>query len=135
MEKLTWPKDKKMQKLQDYFDELGESGLYLSYYQLAEMSGFPVDEWRTFLTHPKVNDWMTQEITLLRQTELRKLLQNVNEASKSPGTAALLKTLSDANAKDVRKDGPVFVYMYVPLNDNEKNAQNIHSTGEDIFLK
>jgi len=132
MIELQW-NDEGLDELQEYFN-LGLPGtLYLSHYDLARDSGFPAALWKKFLTNPQVADYITQELQLLKRTEFQKVLKDISTKSRSVGTAQLLNALDKALANESTKDGPAFVYCYVPLHEDEQHAPNVIKLNEDPF--
>ena len=93
-----------------------------------------VELWKAFLLNADVREWLEEERTILQDTELAKLTQNVS-GSKSVGQAQLISAmnrLNDAN-KDDTTTGPIFIYSYVPLTTDQQYAPNTQTLTEDIF--
>ena len=84
---------------------------------------------------PKVSDYIAQETTLLQDAEFRALLFGISNNDTSVGKAQLINAMSNLNTKDRKKDGPVVIYSYVPLNTQQQKATNIEINTKDIFIK
>jgi len=131
---LEWKAgEQDLKNLQDAFNELGNDALFMSHYELESRTTYTAAEWRRFLTNPAVSDWLNEEHQLLRQTELKKMTRNISQNAKSVGTsqmlAALQKTLDTGSARE----GPIFVYGYIPLNPDEEKAPNATKVPSDPF--
>lgn len=106
----------------------------MSHYDLAEKTGRPSEEWRQFLIHPEVKEWLQTEMQLIQDSELKKMVKDVSK-SRSVGQAQMMNALSKLNDIKPTKDGPIFIYTYVPLDKNEENAPNVTAVPTDIFIK
>ena len=114
-----------MQKMQEEWNNRPDA-FYLDHYKLAEKSNFSALKWREFLCHPKVVDWLNQEMTLVQQSKLRLLIRDLDEDSRSVGLSQLINTLSSRLDKKEKVDtGPIFIYTMVPLNEQEEHAPNV----------
>lgn len=134
MMNLEWdPKESALRALQDEYNKLGEDALFYSHYELQKKTGIPADQWKKFLTHPKVDDWLRTEHTLLRQAQLQKITRDVSENSRSVGLSQTLNALSKLQEGGTTKDGPAFIYCYTPLNPAEEQAPNVLKVSEDPF--
>lgn len=129
---LHWDNDT-MYALQEFFNAGLPGTLYLSHYDLATSSGHAATDWKKFLTRPEVTDYTMQELQLLKRTEFQKVLKDISTKSKSVGTAQLLNALDKALANESTKDGPAFVYCYIPLHEDESHAPNVVHLTEDPF--
>ena len=106
-----------------------------SHYDLAVQTEVEsVDTWKEFLLQRDVQEWLEQERTLLQQSELSKLSTEVAN-SRSVGQAQLISTMQKINESNRanKAEGPIFVYCYVPLNTQQKNAPNVEILEEDVF--
>lgn len=131
---LQW-NDDRMQGMQDAFNAIAQDALYMSHYDLAKESDYSADEWKTFITEPHVADYIMQELRILKHTELSKVLRNISGNAKSVGTAQLLSALTKALETEKTKDGPVFIYTYIPLTLNELAAPNVQILDRDPFRR
>jgi hypothetical protein len=125
--------DVKYINMQDQFNELLPDALRMSHYELAKVTKYNSTDWRSFFTHPQVADWINEEIELLKQNKFKILLDNADSFSKSPGHAQLLSALLSSMKKETKKEGPAFVYCYIPLNENEEAAENVRILKKDPF--
>ena len=116
------------------FKNLGEDALVMSHYNLAEVTDTPSEIWKEFLKEPDVAEWIGQEMELIRDSEMKKLVKDINE-SKSVGQAQLMTALQKLSDKETTKSGPAFIYCYIPLNAEQKKAENVLNIGYDPFLK
>ena len=116
------------------FKNLGEDALVMSHYDLAKETDTPSEIWKDFLKEPDVSEWINQEMELIRDSEMKKLVKDINE-SKSVGQAQLMTALQKLSDKETTKSGPAFVYCYIPLNAEQKKAENVLNIGYDPFLK
>lgn len=106
-----------------------------NHYDLAKQTEInDVDVWREFLQRRDVSDWLEKERMLLQKYELAKLSTDVAR-SRSVGQAQLINAMERINNanKDNAKTGPIFIYTYIPLNAEQKNAPNTIELEEDIF--
>lgn len=117
----------------DIFLSLGEEGLYMNHYQLAQ-STLIEDPlvWKAFLTEPEVVDYISTEMNIIRTAAINEMVHKAPD-SNSVGQSQLINALGKLDEKAVKKEGPVFIYTYVPLNEEQKYAPNIRTlTGEGI---
>ena len=119
--------------------ELFESDLpdnfYCSHYELAKRYPIDAQTWKKFLTDPFVSDYITQELRMLRQLEMQKLLKDVSNKSRSVGVSQTLSALAKLTESDTRKGGPTFIYGYIPLNAREVSAENVQILDHDPFKR
>lgn len=134
MIEIQW-KDPEMLEMQEFYNMGLPGNLYLSHYELAEQSEHTASDWKRFLTEPQVADYVMQELRLLKMNEMRKLLRDVSGKSRSVGTAQLVTALTKAIDGEQTKDGPIFIYSYVPLNERELDAPNVQLLQHDPFKK
>jgi hypothetical protein len=132
----VWDTEQEMQ-MEEAFLKLGKQGLTMNHYDLAEVTEFNnPNDWKMFLQNEWVAKYVKDEFNAIQDSELRKLIMNISDSS-SVGKAQLInslqKLLSDNN--EDRKSGPAFIYTYVPLTDEEKNADNVEVLDHDPFLK
>lgn len=108
--------------------------LYMTHYDLAKATGInDAPLWKQFLTDTRVSNWIDQEITLIKQATLRRMIKNADSNDRSVGAAQMLNALNKSFETDTTKEGPMFVYMAVPLNEREQGAPNAYMVDEDIF--
>lgn len=122
MEKLT---QYQFDKCKEDFLALGERALTMNHYQLAlETNVENPTIWRAFLLDPKVADYINSEMNIIRAASINEIVQNAPN-SKSVGQAQLVNALLRINETAENKEGPVFIYTYVPLNEEQKFAPNV----------
>lgn len=122
-------------KLKEAFQSLGQDAFTLSHYELAEHTaiGKP-HEWKEFLLNPEINDWIKSELKLIHNAELNKLLKGISN-SNSTGQAQIIGALSKLQEEDAgKKEGPAMIYCYIPLNEQQKNADNVIFLEDDPFI-
>lgn len=123
-----------LEKLWLIFKSLGKESLSMSHYDLEEATDVDATVWKQFLLEPSVSEWVKSEHKLIQDSELKKLVKDVSK-SRSVGQAQLMNTLTKLNEEKTIKDGPVFIYTYVPMNSEQAHAPNTNSTDKDIFMK
>lgn len=110
--------------LQDQFNTIGQRALFMTHYELSELSGDSPIAWKKFLVDPRVAAFISEEMRLLEQTKAAVMLSTV-DTNKNTGQAQLINTLLNRNKVNEKKEGPVFIYTQVPLNDQEQHARNV----------
>lgn len=103
------------------FMELGQDGLVMTHYELEEMTRLPAKNWKIFLSDVEVNDWITSEIKMLQDSELKKIVKNIS-MSKSVGLAQVLTAMMKLREETTSKTGPIFIYNQTPLNPEQKKG-------------
>lgn len=127
--------DQNLKKLWKEFKRIGQTALFMSHYDLARESQINDSHlWKLFLMEPEVADWITSEIQVLQKTELKKMIKDIGD-SNSVGKAQLINVLSKLNEDHKDKEGPVFIYSYVPLSEEQKKAENVQILEHDPFIK
>lgn len=107
------------------FTELGERALYLNHYQLAvETHIKDAIIWKIFLTDPRIADYISSEMSLIRNASINEIIHKAPN-SKSVGQAQLINALVKIDESAANKNGPVFIYSYVPLNSEQEYAPNV----------
>lgn len=130
-------KDIELQECLEKFMELPPNKrLFLTHYELATTTEINDSNlWKRFLTDPKVVDWIQTELTLFNQAQQRKLFKNATTDYRSTGAAQMITALGKSLEHSTIKDGPVFIYSYVPLNDKEEAAVGVRKEEHDIFMR
>ena len=111
-------------ELQEEFNNIGPDALQMTHYELAERSGDSPISWKKFLLDPRVSAYITEELDMLKKSQVSKLLSEAS-TSRSTGQAQLLNTLLNQTKVSEKKEGPVFIYTRIPLNDQELGAENV----------
>lgn len=120
----------KFKELQDLYNSIGQRALTMSHYELAEETGESPIEWKKFLMDIRVASVIAEEFDMLKQSKVAVMLSTV-DTNKNTGQAQLLNTLLNQTKKTDKKEGPVFIYTQVPLNDQEQHAKNVVILNED----
>lgn len=121
------------EKLWKYYKDLGQDAIKANHYTLAAAT--PESDpnvWKEFLMEPDVNDFINQETALLQQAEFRTILLN-SAKDNSAGRAQLINAMLSANQKQTKKEGPIVIYSYIPLNREQLKAANIEINEKDPF--
>lgn len=120
----------------ELFESLGAKALTLSHYDLALETGYGTPQsWKAFLTEPEIADWIKSELAMLQDAELRKLLHDISK-SHSVGQAQLINALAKLTDENKNtKEGPVFIYTYIPLSKEQEKAPNVIKLDIDPFIK
>jgi hypothetical protein len=121
-----------LQQMQDVFNDIGVDALYMTHHELAAATEFNAMAWREFLTDSRVRTFLESELALMQQTSIMKMMKDIDQ-SKSTGQAQLLNTLIQQTNQSKKKDGPIFIYSYVPLNEEETYAPNVQTLQSDPF--
>lgn len=125
MEQLT---KSQYEECRRQFTELGERALYMNHYQLAAETNIrDAIVWKMFLTDPRIADYISSEMNLIRNASINEIIHKAPN-SKSVGQAQLINALVKIDEAALNKTGPVFIYSYVPLNDEQKFAPNVALT-------
>jgi hypothetical protein len=116
------------------FKELGIDAISKNHYELADtLTDYTIEDWKEFLLEKDVDDYIKSEVKIVQNAELNKMIQNV-AGSRSVGQAQLINTLAKINEEENIKEGPVFIYCYIPLDTHQKEVPNTQILSEDPFL-
>ena len=127
-----------MNEMAEYFGKHEPKSFYWTHYELARQEGTPTtdpQDWKRFVTNNEVSDYISQELRLLQQGEMRKLLQNISGNARSVGTAQSLTAMMKFMDTTGVKEGPAMIYCYVPLNEQEIHAPNVQVLDHDPFRR
>lgn len=97
------------------------------YYELWEMDkNIDLYVWRVFYTDSRVREFYKKEFELGLDAKKQILLQQVGENKSTATNQALVALLKreEENQLDPN-DNKIFVYSFIPLNENERNADNV----------
>lgn len=123
------------EKLWALFKSLGVDALAFSHYDLVTATRYGTPQlWKDFLTSRDVSDWVKSEQTIIQNAELNKLIHGISK-SHSVGQAQIMNTLAKLAEQKTVKEGPVFIYTYVPLSKEQEQAQNVIKLDIDPFMK
>ena len=128
-------KPEKKKELWKYYKDMGADALKANHYTLA-LSTPCTDPalWKEFLMEQDVNEYITQETAILQQAEFRSILLNTARDN-SAGRAQLINAMMSVNQRQNKKEGPVVIYSYIPLNEQQMKAPNIEINKTDPFKK
>ena len=126
---------KQFEQLKEVYHNLGAIALTLNHYELAEKTGFATAAtWKEFLMEPEIKQYISTETAIIRNAELNKITTEL-KGSRSVGQAQLISALTKLEDQTASVDGPVFIYSYVPLSEDQRAASNVRIEDRDIFLK
>lgn len=112
------------QECWNIFLELGEDALRMNHYQLAkETEVQDALRWREFLMDPRTADYIASEMNIIRSAAINQMVQKAPN-SRSVGQSQLINALQKIDEQSQHKDGPIFIYSYVPLSTEQKAAPN-----------
>lgn len=123
--------------LWEKFEALGQKALTMSHYDLAEeVEGTTKDEWRDFLNEADVAEYIKNEMRIISDSIQKRMITDIIAGGdKSVGRAQIINTLDKINDEVAKKDGPIFIYSYVPLDAQQEQAENIIKLDKDIFKR
>jgi hypothetical protein len=114
---------------------LGADALKANHYDLANKTEYKDPElWKEFLMEQDVSEYINQETAILQAAEFRSILLNTARDN-SAGRAQLINAMMSVNNKQNKKEGPVVIYSYIPLNEQQLKASNIEINKKDPFKK
>lgn len=126
--------DMQKQEMWEQFKALEAKAISMNHYDLARITTIKdVQLWKQFLTDPEVSAYIDQEAQILTQTELRKLASDVSD-SRSVGQAQLINAMSKLTDNKTTKEGPIYIYTYIPLSQKQLKADNVRIEKDDVFL-
>lgn len=121
-----------LQQMQAAYNEIGADALFMTHHELAALTEFNTMSWRAFLTDARVRSFLEAELALMQQTSVMKMMKDIDQ-SRSTGQAQLLSTLIQQTAQSKKKEGPIFIYSYIPLNEEETHAPDVSTLQSDPF--
>lgn len=119
------------------FETLGEKALTMSHYDLAkEVEDTTRDQWREFLNEADVAEYIKNEMRIISDSIQKRMITDiVAGGDRSVGRAQIINTLDKINDGVAKKDGPIFIYSYVPLDTQQTQAENTIKLNKDIFKR
>ena len=124
-----------MKDMQDLMNEIGQQALFMNHYELSAKTEISPIQWKKFLTDVRVAAFISEELELLKKSKVAVMLKDV-DTNKNTGQAQLLNTLLNQTKQNNKKEGPVFIYTQIPLNEAEQHAENVVMVdGIDPFEK
>lgn len=113
-----------MKDMQDLMNAIGQQALFMNHYELSAKTEISPIQWKKFLTDVRVAAFITEELELLKKSKVAVMLKDV-DTNKNTGQAQLLNTLLNQTKQSNKKEGPVFIYTQIPLNEAEQHAENV----------
>ena len=115
------------------YKSLGADALKASHYTLAASTEITDPAiWKEFLMETDVNDYINQETAILQSAEFRNILLNTTREN-SVGRAQLINAMMSVSNRQNKKEGPIVIYSYIPLNEQQLKASNIEINKTDPF--
>lgn len=138
---ISWgANEEKFKLMERLFLKLTSKAISMNHYDLwneyrISNPELDISDWRSFLTDPRVSAFISSEFDAIKSAELRKIIADIN-SSRSVGQAQIINSLAKMLEEDDKKadSGPAFVYCYVPLNDQQKQAENVIELNTDPFI-
>lgn len=123
--------------LWELFEALGQKALTMSHYDLAnEVEGTTKDEWRDFLNEADVAEYIRNEMRIISDSIQKRMITDIIAGGdRSVGRAQIINTLDKINDGVAKKEGPIFIYSYVPLDAQQEQAENTIKLNKDIFKR
>lgn len=128
--------DSALQELQELFNSIDpEEAIFMNHYQLAKKTGKSPDAWKQFLTHPAVSIWISQELQLFKEYQLKQMIKNATDNEKSVGAAQMINSLTKTLNEGQVKTGPTIIYTYVPLTEEQEQGTTVETMtlDEDVL--
>lgn len=124
--------DLQYKNCQEEFMQLKEEAFNLNHYQLAEITKIkdPL-QWRAFLLDSRTAEYVSSEMTLIRNAAINKMVQKAPN-SNSVGQSQLINALQKIEETASKKEGPAFIYCFVPLNEAQKKAPNVREIKPNV---
>ena len=124
-----------LDRLWQIYKSQGEDVITWNHYELAEKTEEHNPEvWKNFLMDPDVASWIQAELKIIQDSELKKMVKGAAR-TRSVGQAQLINAFSKLNDNQTAKEGPVFIYMHVPLNTEQQAAPNAITLQDNPFKK
>jgi len=128
------PNETLLMDLQDQFNIIGvEEGIFMTHHQLAAATNYDAEDWKQFMNHPQVRDYINEELMMYKDYQIRNMLRKADTLEKSVGAAQWMNALNKTDLGTSRDGGKAYVYMYIPPNINEQQAPNIETMTYDPF--
>ena len=111
-------------QLKTAYIHLKQAAFAMNHYDLASNTLINDPQlWKEFLMTPEIADYKSNEMALIREATINQIAQDAG-SSNSVGKAQLLNALQKIDEKTMQKDGPAFIYCYVPPNEQQTKAPN-----------
>lgn len=118
--------DPELEELQTLFNQVDpQEVIFMNHYQLAAATGKPADQWKQFLMHPAVSTWVTQELQLFKEYQLKSMIRSATDNDRSVGAAQMINSLTKTLQDGQQKTGPVIIYTHVPLTEDQAQGTSV----------
>lgn len=124
-------RDEKLNNMKHKFNEMlinNNQALSASHYQLETMSdgAFSALEWREFKIHPVVTAWLEEELDILVRNKAFDLMKDMGTNNSTATNQAVMSALNYLDKKkDTVQNPTIFIYSFVPLSEQEREAPNV----------
>jgi len=123
-----------MRELQDAYNTVGiREAIFLDHHDLSQITSYTQEQWKKFHKHPLVADFIQEELVIYRDKQIKSILRDAKDSERSVGVAQMINSLSKLDLTQMSNNNKVFVYMYVPLDQEEEQAENIRQAPSDVF--
>lgn len=124
-------------ELWEIFDALGIKALTMTHYDLnTEVPSVSKTEWREFLSDNTISQYIKEEMRIVSDAIQKQMIAGIADGGdKSIGRAQIINTLEKINVDSEQKEGPVFIYSYVPLDNQQEQADNVIKLDLDPFKR
>ena len=117
------------------FKTYREDAITMNHYDFADKTNYSEEQWLQFLSEQDVNDYIDTQLQIIQKAELAKMVKDIG-SSNSVGQAQIINSLTRMNENKIeKKEGPVFIYTYVPLTEPQQNADNVKTEETDPFMR
>lgn len=119
------------EKMLEEFKRMGQAALSMNHYELeiTSLECFTAEDWKEFLSEPDIKEYVKKEMDIIRNTQMNRIIQGAS-SDRSLAKAQVLSSLKKFDEDESEADGPIFIYCYVPLNDQQEHAANILEVDE-----
>lgn len=117
------------------FKTYREDAITMNHYDFADKTNYSEEQWLQFLSEQDVIDYIDTQLQVIQKAELAKMVKDIG-SSNSVGQAQIINSLTRMNENKIeKKEGPVFIYTYVPLTEPQQNADNVKTEETDPFMR
>jgi hypothetical protein len=128
------PSETRMLDLQTAFNTVGiREAMFLDHYDLDEITNYSAEQWKAFLKHPLVADFLQEELVMFKDKQIRSILKDVKDTERSTGVAQVINSLSKLDLTQMGNNNKMFIYTYVPLDEEEQHAEHVRQAPSDVF--
>lgn len=116
------PEEEKMILLYSIFENIDpEQALFMNHYQLSRECGQHPQDWKEFLTHPKVAAFIESELIMYQQHQLRQMVRDASDDKRAVGAAQMINALAKLDTVK-EKTGDIIIYTHVPLTEDQQQS-------------